>query len=136
MIALAIISIIAAFAIPRLLKTKSTANESNAIGALRTLNNAQSMYQTRFGTYGTLGQLGSAGMVDPVLAVAVQASSAKTGYYFTMTVLSKNWWCCTARPAQWGITGERSFRITQDGVIYHKFTDDAMLVGGTPLGSK
>jgi prepilin-type N-terminal cleavage/methylation domain-containing protein len=46
MIVVAIIAIIAAIAIPNLLRSRIAANEAAAIGALRTLSSAQENYRT------------------------------------------------------------------------------------------
>ena len=48
LIVVAIILIIAAIAIPNLLKAKMAANESSAAGAIRTVNTAQVSYSTLF----------------------------------------------------------------------------------------
>lgn len=49
LIVVAIILIIAAIAIPNLMHTKSTANETAAIGNLRALNNACMVYSVTYG---------------------------------------------------------------------------------------
>ena len=46
MIVVAVIAIIAAMAIPRLLRSRMSANEAAAIGALRTISNAEVQFQT------------------------------------------------------------------------------------------
>ena len=48
LIVVAIILIIAAIAIPNLLKAKMAANESSSAGAIRTVNTAQVSYSTLF----------------------------------------------------------------------------------------
>jgi prepilin-type N-terminal cleavage/methylation domain-containing protein len=49
LIVVAIILIIAAIAIPNLLRARISANESAAVGALRTLNTAQISYNSTYG---------------------------------------------------------------------------------------
>jgi len=136
MIVVAIIAIIAAIAIPNLLESKKAANEAAAISALRTVSSAQELYNTRYARYGSLTQLDAANMIDSVLAGATQASSAKSGYYFNMRT-GTGVWCCGARAATWGTTGERSFRISQEGVIYFSNSDEDLTsnTNGTALGS-
>ena len=73
LIVVAIILIIAAIAIPNLLKAKMAANESSAAGAIRTVNTAQVSYSTLFPQVGyaaTLGALGgtAAGCTPPASA--------------------------------------------------------------------
>src|SRR5882672_11881844 len=63
LIVVAIILIIAAIAIPNLIKSKMAANEAAAVGALRTLTTAEIAYATacpNIGFTATLADLGSA----------------------------------------------------------------------------
>ena len=61
LIVVAIILIIAAIAIPNLLRSKMAANEASAVGSLRTLNTACVSYSTSYGGYpDTLAKLGPA----------------------------------------------------------------------------
>src|SRR5499425_1712347 len=52
LIVVAIILIIAAIAIPNLVRAKMSANESSAVGSLRTINTAEISYSTLFPTVG------------------------------------------------------------------------------------
>ena len=52
LIVVAIILIIAAIAIPNLLRARISANESAAVGALRTLNTAQVSYNSAYPSVG------------------------------------------------------------------------------------
>ena len=56
LIVVAIILIIAAIAIPNLLRARISANESAAVGALRTLNTAQISYNSAYPTVGFASQ--------------------------------------------------------------------------------
>ena len=61
LIVVAIILIIAAIAIPNLLRSKMAANEASAVGSLRTINTAAVEYSTTYGGYpATLVNLGGA----------------------------------------------------------------------------
>ena len=51
MIIFSIISIIIAMALPNLLATRMTANESSAVSNLRTIHSVQAQYRNRFGVY-------------------------------------------------------------------------------------
>src|ERR1700733_6868886 len=86
LIVVAIILIIAAIAIPNLLRSKMAANEASAVGSIRTLNTAAVPYSTPYGGYpSVLAKLGpaspatsaSADLVDSVLA-----GGTKSGYSF------------------------------------------------------
>src|SRR6266852_82488 len=94
LIVVAIILIIAAIAIPNLLRSRMAANESSAVGTIRTLNTAEVTYSTTYPTvgFGALTQLGGtpatcattatstlACLVDDTIA---QAPNQKSGYQF------------------------------------------------------
>src|ERR1051326_3693062 len=81
LIVMSLILIIAAIAIPNLLKSRVAANEAAAVGALRTLNVAEAMYSTANSAIGfvcSLESLGASGMIDEQFA-----RGKKTGYIFT-----------------------------------------------------
>jgi prepilin-type N-terminal cleavage/methylation domain-containing protein len=91
LIVVAIILIIAAIAIPNLLRSRIAANQSSAVGSLRTMNTAEVTYSSTYnmGFTQTLSYLApdptgnnpnstAAGLIDSVLA-----SGAKSGYNFT-----------------------------------------------------
>jgi type IV pilus assembly protein PilA len=91
LIVVAIILIIAAIAIPDLLKSRQAANQASAVGSLRTLNTSEVTYASTYttGFSSTLSQLDgtttpsnadSAGLIDNVLGLGVKSS-----YTFTYT---------------------------------------------------
>src|SRR5580704_15329222 len=78
LIVVAIILIIAAIAIPNLLRSKMAANESSAVGSLRTINTAEVTYANAYPTVGystTLTQLGgtAAACAGPTYATSANA---------------------------------------------------------------
>src|SRR5690349_11585242 len=81
LIVVAIILIIAAIAIPNLIKSKMAANEASAVGSLRTINTAEITYSSTYGTgFTDLPTLGSSGIIDTVLS-----NGTKSGYTFVAT---------------------------------------------------
>jgi type IV pilus assembly protein PilA len=91
LIVVAIILIIAAIAIPNLLRSRIAANQASAVGSLRTLNTAEVTYSTTYNTgfsyslsylqpdpTGNNPTSTAAGLIDSVLA-----SGSKSGYSFT-----------------------------------------------------
>jgi type IV pilus assembly protein PilA len=122
LIVVAIILIIAAIAIPNLLRSKMAANEASAVGSLRTLNTASVAYSTTYGTYpGSLPALGpssapsssAADLIDSVLS-----GGTKSGYTFTWSAGGSNLsYSITAAPSTPGVTGQRYFYTNQSGVI-------------------
>jgi type IV pilus assembly protein PilA len=137
LIVVAIILIIAAIAIPNLLRSKMAANESSAVGSLRTINTAEVTYATAYPNIGyspTLGALGGAAvgcaaaagasqanacLIDNVLATAVSTATAKSGYYFTFApgAVAGTAYTVQAPPSTPGTTGQRFFFTDQTGVI-------------------
>ncbi len=102
LIVVAIILIIAAIAIPNLLRSRVAANQASAVGSARTINTAEITYSTSYnsGYSSALGYLGppatgvsptslAAGLIDSLLAGCLAAgcgatmTSTKSGYVFT-----------------------------------------------------
>ncbi len=93
LIVVAIILIIAAIAIPNLLRSRIAANQASAVGSLRTINTCEITYLSTFnvGYSSMLSYLGpstgalpdstGAGLVDSILAGSGNNSS-KSGYNF------------------------------------------------------
>ena len=150
LIVVAIILIIAAIAIPNLLRARIAANESSAASSVRVTNTAEVGYQSTYPTVGyasTMAALGppaatgcsgvlplstSACLIDWVLAKATTAATPKSGYYFALNAtpavpyLS---YVVGGAPAAANQTGVRGFCSTEEGVI--RYT----AVGGTPVAS-
>jgi type IV pilus assembly protein PilA len=118
LIVVAIILIIAAIAIPSLLRSKMSANESSAAGSLRSISTAQIEYSSSYGVgyapdLNTLGGAAvpctatqaSACLLDPVLTGGV-----KSGYNLgTSTTDPNTEFVATAVPVGLDQTGGRSF---------------------------
>ena len=100
LIVVAIILIIAAIAIPNLLRARIAANEASAVSSLRTMNTADITYNSTYGSYSPdLSSMGpsngatptstTADLLDQVLAPAGGLStSTKSGYTFTYATAS------------------------------------------------
>jgi type IV pilus assembly protein PilA len=151
LIVVAIILIIAAIAIPNLLRSKMAANESSAVGSLRTINTAEVTYATAYPNTGFSADLPSLGgtapcttaavtaacLIDNTLATATSATSAKSGYYFTYTAGAAaggtvNTYTNTALPVTAGTTGQRGFFTDQTGVIRYAISGSAT-VASSPI---
>ena len=139
LIVVAIILIIAAIAIPNLIKSKMAANESSAVGSTRTINTGEVNYAASCPATGfssTLTELnsgavclGGQGIIDPVLA-----AGKKSGYTFTYTATAggdglNDTYTQHAIPATIGTSGQRGFSSDQTGVI--RYTLD----GSTPTNA-
>ena len=137
LIVVAIILIIAAIAIPNLLRSKMAANEASAVGSLRTLNTACVTYSTTYGSYPAgltnLGPATSATSTSADLIDSVLSSGTKSGYTFTYAAGSNNLsYTINADPVTRGTTGQRSFFTDQSGVI-RADTAAAATVSSTPI---
>jgi prepilin-type N-terminal cleavage/methylation domain-containing protein len=130
LIVVAIILIIAAIAIPNLLRSKMAANEASAVGTIRTINTAAVMYSTTFGSYPpTLSSLGPSTSPTSTASDLVSspvASGTKSGYRFTLTAGANNLtYSITGSPTTANITGQRYFYSDQSGVIRYNLTTTA-----------
>src|SRR5438132_11803790 len=124
LIVVAIIGIIAAIAIPNLLASKRAANEGSAESSLRTINSAEATYQATVGNgvFGSMAALQGQALLDSVLGPATTAATAKSGYYFVVTLIAgppAQYWAYALPSVTGGIpaTGTRRFGITEDGVL-------------------
>lgn len=122
LIVVAIILIIAAIAIPNLIKAKMAANESAAVSGIHAVNTAEIAYSTANPTLGfstTLVILGPAGggFIDSTLA-----NGTKSGYTYTYTPTGATpylGYTVTVDPVVRGSSGQRSFYSDQANVTHY-----------------
>lgn len=122
MIVVAIISLLAAIAIPNLLRARHNANEAAAIGALRTISTASESFraaQSPPSYPASMAVLSGAvpPYIDTALGAAIAAATSVRGYWYTYTLVSANQYNCCASPAVGGTTGTRFFYVDESGVI-------------------
>jgi prepilin-type N-terminal cleavage/methylation domain-containing protein len=145
LIVVAIILIIAAIAIPNLLRSRIAANQASAVGSLRTLNTAEVTYATTYNTgySANLGSLGgpagatttaatASGLVDEVLSgwklSTTSTYSQKSGYQFVYSPAAADassridQYQITASPISVGTTGTNFYFTDQSGVIRQNST--------------
>jgi type IV pilus assembly protein PilA len=142
LIVVAIILIIAAIAIPNLLRAKMAANEASAVGSLRTVNTSCVAYSTSYGTFpsalsnlGPIASGGTASSTSADLIDSVLSAGTKSGYTFTYTAANSNQtYTLTATPISAGQTGQRMFFTDQSGVIRANVTGAGATVASTPIG--
>lgn len=122
MIVVAIIALLAAIAIPNLLRARINANESAAIAASKTLCTAATSFASvNNGNYPqSMAVLGSATppYIDPALSGATAAATARNGYYFAYTPDANpatNFYV-VANPASTN-TGTNYYYIDEAGVV-------------------
>jgi prepilin-type N-terminal cleavage/methylation domain-containing protein len=147
LIVVAIIGIIAAIAVPGLLRARQSGNEASAIGSVRAINSAQATFAASCGGGGYAGSLVAlsteppAGVpfISPDLATA-NVAPGKSGYLVNTAVpataiqvvaqgntcnniaASQTDYLATATPVTVGTTGQRSFGADARGTIYQDST--------------
>jgi len=128
LIVVAIILIIAAIAIPNLLRARMAANESSAVASIRTINTGEITYSASFPTVGYATALSNLGGVAPCtptsatgcLIDSVLAGGTKSGYNFTAAGSGgppATQYFATGTPVTANQTGIRSFCSFEDAVI-------------------
>jgi prepilin-type N-terminal cleavage/methylation domain-containing protein len=135
LIVIAIILLIAAIAIPNMLRARMAANESSAAGSIRTIATAQIAYFNAFPQLGYAGSLPVLGgavpcsptpahacLIDNFLANAIPSSPGKSGYQFQTTgantsgTMNPNY-VTGATPIQVGVTGYKNYCSTDIQVL-------------------
>ena len=131
LIVVAIILIIAAIAIPNLLRSRIAANESSAVGSIRTINTSEVTYASTYPQQG-FADLTMLGGAVPCVATSktaclldqVLAGGNKSGYNFTTVAGGGNppttpnvTYVSVGTPVNVGTTGQRGFCSDQSGVI-------------------
>lgn len=141
LIVVAIILIIAAIAIPNLLRARIAANEGAAVSSMRTINTAQFAYNSSYPSVGYANALpdlgpptaagcaatgpaqGNACLIDWQLAqsFAGGATGSKSGYIFASTGIVANGtnssFVTGSSPQTYNLSGVRNFCATEDGVV-------------------
>jgi prepilin-type N-terminal cleavage/methylation domain-containing protein len=138
LIVVAIISIIAAIAVPGLLQAKMTANETSAITALKATGVAQVSYSTSCGngayasSFLILGTAPNAGEAPFISAdLGLSATPQKSGYNLAMSAgaagagpndcigrPTSSGYYVTAVPQTFGSTGSRSFSMNAGNTVW------------------
>lgn len=144
MIVVAIIGIIAALALPNLLRSRISANETNALSAVRTLCTAQHQFASqceRLDARGialyaqNLAALENPPSGAPPYVDNQLASGERHGYAFATSANDAALtFAATSRPLAYGRTGLRSFFVDQTGVVRFNGADAPATVDSPPLG--
>ena len=152
LIVVAIILIIAAIAIPNLMRSRMAANESSAVGSVRTINTAQVTYAANYPDTGYAANLTSLGgavgacapgtsgtttaacLIDPTLS-----RGNKSGYSFAVSGGVQgggpinNVYTVIGVPQAIGSTGQRGFFSDQSGVSRYTLDGSAPTAAASPL---
>lgn len=133
LIVVAVILILAAIAIPNLIRARIAANESSAVASVRTIMTAEATYASTYPVIGyspALANLTGSAPCSPSSTTAclvdtVLASGTKAGYYFTAvggtpSPLGDNTtFAVGAAPYAPNVSGVRRFCAGNDNVIHY-----------------
>jgi type IV pilus assembly protein PilA len=143
LIVVAIIGIIAAIAVPGLLRARMSGNEASAIGSLRAVSSGEAAYSSSCGNGSYQANTGAMqGFLSADLAPAGGDPVTKSGYTVTVLdgpgalagpldcngVITIGSVFGQATPTSVGSTGQRSFALAIDGSIWQNTT-------GAPIGA-
>lgn len=118
MIVVAIIGLLAAIAIPNLLRARVNANEAAAKASLRTVSTACESFRSVQDPPAYPANLAALAAANPPYIDATLAAGAKQGYTFTYAQTGGGTgFTCTAAPTTANITGVNSYYVDQSGVI-------------------
>jgi len=126
MIVVAIIALLAAIAIPNLLRARLNANETAAQATLATISSSCISYRSVNALYGTLALM----IADnpPYIDATIDDATGKQGYVFTNAEApTANTFMVAAVPLTLNQTGGRSFCVSEDGVIRVQTTGAAIV---------
>jgi len=142
LIVVAIIGIIAAIAIPGLLRARMSGNETSAIGGMRAINTSEVSYSSAcgngayavlFATLGTPPMGGTQGFLSEDLSRAAGGESPqKSGFTYSLaagagaaagpadcnTTPTNVTFYATAFPTSWAQTGNRAFATSAAGAVW------------------
>ena len=116
MIVVAIIALLAAIAIPNLLRARQNAAEANAQATLRTISTAAESYAAaNDGNYPTSVPTDLVGSIPPYLNEDYTDGVARQGYTFTCPTTTVAGYTCQAAAS--GFATARNYRIATGGVL-------------------
>jgi prepilin-type N-terminal cleavage/methylation domain-containing protein len=120
MIVVTIIALLAAIAIPGLMRSRATANEGSAQATLKTVATAYESYAaSNSGSYNVpLADLADSSKYNPVYLNKNYGTGTTNGYVFACTPAAGSY-SCTAKPSGscTGANGTKSFTVTTGAVL-------------------
>ena len=122
MIVVAIIGLLAAIAIPGLLRSRHNANEAAAIGSSRTISTSCESYRAAQITPAFPAAMTNLSTATPPYIDGVLAAGTKQGYTYAYTSDSANTYHLIAAPITVGTTGTRYFYVDETGVLRNSTT--------------
>ena len=115
MIVVAIIALLAAIAIPNLLRAKISANDALAKGALRTMSTASETFGTANNGNYPANMTSMTGATPPYVNTDY-CGTTKSGFNFTCA-MSSTGYLYTAAPTAAGTSGTTTFTMSTGGIL-------------------
>jgi prepilin-type N-terminal cleavage/methylation domain-containing protein len=160
LIVVAIISIIAAIAVPGLLRARMSGNETSALASLKVVNSSEVAYSASCGNNGYAVSFVTLATPSPTMGFISAdlgvATPVKSGYTFSLapspgasagvpdcnTTATQTGYYATAVPTGYGTTGSKSYATTAGNTVYQAWSATAPTVtalgvwsaGATPIG--
>jgi prepilin-type N-terminal cleavage/methylation domain-containing protein len=159
LIVISIIALLAAIAVPGLLRSRLAANEASAISSLRTISSAEVTYASTCGRGGYAQSLADLNRANPIGTEFIgpdlgQDPSTKSGYEMMLAAetgaatialaastcngsvndsVSAFW--AGARPIQAGLTGQRAFVVDRRGTLFQSSNGAAHIANPIPAAA-
>ena len=132
MIVVAIIALLAAIAIPNLLRARHNANEAAAQATLKTLATACESYRAAQATPSYPADFDDLSTATPSYIDANWTGSAvdRQGYTFTHVFVTANEYDISASPVTVNVTGTREFVVDESGVVYNDLDQSGTFTAG------
>lgn len=127
MIVVAIVGLLAALAVPNILRTRINSNEAMAKGNLKTYSTALENFRAAQNPPSYPPDLQTLSTANPNYVDAVLGSGVKGGYVFAYNRTSSTQFQIVGTPVMSGITGVNTFFVNESGVI--RFND----ANGNPI---
>jgi type IV pilus assembly protein PilA len=133
LIVVTVIGILMSIAVPGLLASRRSANETAAVGNLRTIDSAETAYLAQTGRAATFANLRAGSFLDAQWTNGV----LRTGFIYSEVTISATGgqYHITAIPSGTG-NGRKSYALIEDHVV--RYTTGLVSLGrgsGTPIGS-
>jgi len=145
LIVVAVILVIAAIAIPNLLRSRMAANEASAVASVRSINTAQVTYASTYVNtgYTTLAQLGGANpcvasaatacLLDPTVSTAPFTKAGFVVASVPVGAAPAMQYTSNADPLVWNSSGTRHFFSDETAVIRFTTTNVAANANSNPM---
>lgn len=118
MVVVAIVTILATFAIPNIMRSRVAANDSMAISNLKALNSACQLYHLNGDSYPAA--LADLSATQPPYIDEALGNGQKQGYQFVYASVDADHFTVNANPTHTGLLKGRYFYLDESGIINYR----------------